>query len=222
VPTDEIVVLANSTKLNGRCIAGISTKSGKWVRPVSDLPRGELRPYHYEIDDREPEVLDIVRFGVKRRLKDPAQPENFLLDDKEWQQAERFDPESSYAWLEPHISSDPLLFGDCERSIEEDVAKAGVDASLVLVEPEGELAFRVREFNGTRKARVVFDLESECYDLPLTDPAAASRVRQAGLGRHGPGDVGFPTDGHVLLTVSLGEPFEDQRWKLVAALIFVP
>jgi hypothetical protein len=221
VPSDEIVVLANSKKLNGRCVAGISTKSGKWVRPVSDLPRGELKPHHYEIDDRSPEVLDIVRFGFEEHLEDPIQPENVLLNDDEWQSLDRLDPKRAYRRLRSHISTDPLLFGDNGKYIAEDVAEEGVDESLTLVEPEDELEFRVRGLNGGRQARVVFRLGSEQYDLPVTDPVAEGQIKAAGVGRHAPGAIGFPTSGRVLLTVSLGEPFEDCCWKLVAAVVFL-
>lgn len=222
MPTEEIVVLANSRKLNGRCVAGISTRSGKWVRPVSDLPRGELKPYHYEIGNRSPEVLDVVRFGFEKNVADPAQPENVLLDDEDWQLAGRVDPSKAYAQLQAHLSTDSVLLGSNDRYMEESVAEAGVEASLALVEPDGELEFIVRDFNGTRRPRVVFQLGAEQYNLPLTDPSSGSCVKAAGLGRHGLADVGLPTGGHALLTVSLGEPFEGRRWKLVAALIHLP
>jgi hypothetical protein len=192
------------------------------VRPVSDLPRGELRRYHYEVESREPRPLDVVRFGFAERLQDPAQPENVLLNDDEWELIGRVSPAQAYVRLEPFFSAGSAILGDTERSIPEDTAAAGIPSSLALVAPDGALSFRVREFDGKKKARVIFDLESGHYDLPLTDPVAKLQVVAAGVGLHDPGDVGFPADGRALLTVSLGEPFDGQRWKLVAALIFVP
>ena len=37
-----LLVLANSKKFNGRCIAGIDLDSGKWIRPVSNTEHGEF------------------------------------------------------------------------------------------------------------------------------------------------------------------------------------
>jgi hypothetical protein len=44
LPTVEIVCLANSRKAGGRCIAGVRTDTGAWVRPVSSGREGTLRP----------------------------------------------------------------------------------------------------------------------------------------------------------------------------------
>jgi hypothetical protein len=222
MPTEEIIVLANSKKLNGRCVAGISTASGEWLRPVSDLPRGELKAYHYEMDDHAPAVLDIVRFGFEKRLEEPAQPENVLLDEEDWQQVGGIDPEDAYTRLRPHLSTGPLLLGDNEPDVAEDVAAAGMAGSLALVEPNDEIEFEVWTYRGRRKARVIFRLGAEQYNLPVTDLAAEPRIKAAGNGSHRLGDVGFPGDGRVLLTVSLGEAFNGKHWKLVAAIIFLP
>jgi hypothetical protein len=43
--TRRIVCLANSRKMNGRCIAGRELNEGKagaWIRPVSDRPHHEV------------------------------------------------------------------------------------------------------------------------------------------------------------------------------------
>ena len=37
-----LLVMANSKKLKGRCIAGIDIDTGKWVRPVSNNEHGEF------------------------------------------------------------------------------------------------------------------------------------------------------------------------------------
>lgn len=74
MPTEEILVLASSRKLGGRCVAGI-TRSGEWVRPVSGRPQGLFKA-ECAIEGRWPEVLDVVRFGFSEHLEDPAQPEN--------------------------------------------------------------------------------------------------------------------------------------------------
>jgi hypothetical protein len=52
MPNKRIVVLANSVKKSARCVAGReatlgeSIKIGRWYRPISDEPEGELLPKH--------------------------------------------------------------------------------------------------------------------------------------------------------------------------------
>lgn len=61
-----ILVLANSIKKGGRCIAGrellrrqTGWRLGPWVRPVSDAEGGTLHPPHMALDSGgEPSVLD--------------------------------------------------------------------------------------------------------------------------------------------------------------------
>jgi hypothetical protein len=58
-----IVCLANSEKLQERCIAGIDLDTGKWVRPVCDslYPEdGRIPELVRQIDNREPALLDIL------------------------------------------------------------------------------------------------------------------------------------------------------------------
>ncbi|MBD0345112.1 MAG: hypothetical protein ICV63_09890, partial [Coleofasciculus sp. Co-bin14] len=38
----QIICLANSWKHGDRCIAGINSLKGQWIRPVSHLPDGRI------------------------------------------------------------------------------------------------------------------------------------------------------------------------------------
>ena len=63
----KIVCLANSWKLNERCIAGIDISSGNWVRPVCDslYPEDGRVPRSVRlISDKEPKVLDILEIPL--------------------------------------------------------------------------------------------------------------------------------------------------------------
>src|SRR5882724_4930608 len=128
-----MIVLASSRKLAGRCIAGISTKSGQWVRPVSKI-RGGLRKFQCEVDGRWPELFDIVRFDYEDCLEDPAQPENVLIDGREWGLAGRLDPQDAYARFAADLEPGPELLGNRGKAVKEDIAAEGVEASLALVE----------------------------------------------------------------------------------------
>src|SRR5882672_7368633 len=90
MPTKRIVILANSVKHDpGRCIAGreiIELEGGglrpaRWVRPVSTVGEGELRPAHTRVSDGRPiQVLDIVDVPLLDPAQDPSQPENWIVD----------------------------------------------------------------------------------------------------------------------------------------------
>lgn len=47
----DIICLANSRKHGGRCVAGLRTDGGGWLRPVGTLLDGTLYPPDYTMDD---------------------------------------------------------------------------------------------------------------------------------------------------------------------------
>lgn len=224
MPEEEIIVLASSRKLADRCVAGISTASHEWVRPVSAIPGG-LRKFQCRVDGRWPEPLDIVRFGYVERLDDPAQPENVLIDETEWQLLGHLDPSDAYVEFEDDLEPGPELLGNCGKAVLEDIAAEGVEASLTLVEPTVPVSFVMHpaeETYGKLKPRAVFDLDGEKYELGLTDIEVEARVRQAGVGAYSAEDLGFETPEKTLLTISLGEAYRGWHTKLVAAVLFLP
>ena len=213
MPTDEIIVLANSLKMKGRCVAGISIRSEEWVRPVSEWDHGELYPRDFGMNGREPKPLDVVRFTYSRPVPEPAQPENVLLEAEPWELVHCLEPDRAYEDLESFVSSGPEIFGDRSAGISEERADAGMPASLTLVKPE-DLNFEVRH---DYKARALFDLNGQLYDLPVTDRKWKPRLRRQGPGAYNLVELGLPRE--VLLAISLGEPFNDTNWKLVAGCV---
>jgi hypothetical protein len=224
MPQEEMIVLASSRKLADRCVAGISTASGEWVRPVSAIPGG-LRKFQCKVNGRWPEPLDVVRFGYVEQLKHPAQPENVLIDETEWELVERVDPGGAYAELENGLELGPALLGNRGKAVKGTVAAEGVEASLALVEPTAPIAFLMRppeETYGKLKPRALFELAGEEYELGLTDIVVESRVREAGVGTYSGGDLGFDDSDATLLTISLGEVYRGWHSKLAAAVLFLP
>jgi hypothetical protein len=219
MPAEEMIVLANSLKLSGRCVAGVSTETGQWIRPVSEWEHGELYPGEFRIGGREPQPLDVVRFSYSRPVPVAAQPENVLIEGGRWELVRRIEPEEAYAELEPFLSSGPEIFGDCEAGVAEDEANAGLDSSLALVEADGSVNFVVRPRFAPGKqlrTRAVFDLSSRAYDLPVTDGKLKPKMLSCDVGTYEGGDMGIAANGRTLLTISLGQPFNKMNWKLVA------
>lgn len=223
MPFEEILVLASSKKHGGRCVAGI-TKSGEWVRPVSGGPNG-LFQTECGVDGRWPEVLDVVRFGYEKRLDDPAQPENVLIDGSPWELRKRVPREEAYERLGGFLAEGPALLGNRGKAMPEKEAAKGVDASLALIEPAAGVSLIMRppeDEEGKHKPRVGFDFASRRYDLRLTDIPIEKAVRAAGVGEYNPRDLGFDAAGPTLITVSLGEAKNGWHTKLGAALLFLP
>lgn len=223
MPSEEFLVLASSKKLGGRCVAGLN-KSGEWVRPVSGAHHG-LFLTECGIAGRWPEVLDVVRFDYVRRLEDPAQPENLLIDGSQWELRKKVPRAEAYERLRGYRDQGPLLFGNRGKAVPEDEAAEIVDASLALIEPASGISLLMRppeEERGKLKPRVVFDHGGRRYDLPLTDVPIEEAVKAAGVGEYAPQELGFDASGRVLLTVSLAEAYEGWHHKLAAAVIFLP
>jgi hypothetical protein len=219
-----MIVLANSRKMGGRCVAGISLETGEWVRPVSSRPEGELHPGDCAVAGRAPRALDVVRFPYRDRLDDPAQPENALIDGGGWELARAVDPAEAYALLRPHLEPGPALLGGTEKGVPDAVAQAGLESSLCLVEADSiqfvsEAPFRQ---GGPRRARAIFELAAQWYDLGITDSVVAPRLKGVEHGTYSALDLGFLAPAHTLLTVSMTEPLNETRWKLAAAVHLLP
>lgn len=81
----QMVCLANSRKLKGRCIAGKrlgpGKEAGNWIRPVSKRENQEVSEDERQYEDgSDPRVLDIVEVPMLRPTPVGCQTENWLLD----------------------------------------------------------------------------------------------------------------------------------------------
>lgn len=80
MPTLDIICLANSRKMGGRCVAGLRTDGQGWMRPVASTRFGELYGCHYKLSDgTEAQVLELIRIEVIKQCPQPYQPENWLI-----------------------------------------------------------------------------------------------------------------------------------------------
>lgn len=167
-------------------------------------------------------MLDIVRFSYEARADDLAQPENVVIDHSDWELTGAISKNQAYAFLEPHLTPGPDLLGGTDKGVPEVVAQEGVEASLTVVEPD-DLRFQscANPFKPGRQARAIFELDSQWYDLSISDLVVAPKIKQADDGSYLPGELGFPDLPHTVLTVSLAEPLGETRWKLTAAVQFL-
>ncbi len=225
MPSVDLICLANSYKLGSRCLAGLRVDGGGWVRPVSNKQHGELQYSQYRLPDHsEPHLFDVIRVGLLRAAPLPHQPENWLVDDSAWELLERPAAAERARVVEASVFRGSQLFGDTRRAAPQaQFRTCPARKSLALVAP-ADIRWRT-EFNNywlRNMPRVRFQLGDVSYDLPLTDPVYAGPLQRRDEGEYRSSDLGIPEDGAVLLTVSLGDPFEGSCYKLVAAVAVVP
>jgi hypothetical protein len=221
--TVEVICLANSWKHGGRCIAGLRTDGGGWIRPVSTGSGGILQSRHYTLArGREAALLDVLQICLLNPQPALHHPEDWLLDAGQWEQSMQFSPSTIRAFLQRNLTVGPELLGNTDGKIAYSLfQQKSAGASLALIQPEA-ISWLIEKSaaTGRRKVRVIFALAGGLYNLPLTDPVWQKRLAALPDGCHS------WKEGRreLLLTISLGEPFgrEGYCYKLVAGVIALP
>ena len=172
--TKTIIVLANSTKNRGHCIAGIEYTDGNWIRPVSNYGNGELYPQQIAFSDgTQPSLLDVVEIPVVANAKSPLQPENWTIQEgivwkknlegkcsKEMLLSMVAEPND--IWLQPNYESN--------RNSHDYLHNHPPYSSLVLVKISAAKLWKDRSFNGKEIVRSLFSYHGVTYTLNVTDP----------------------------------------------------
>jgi hypothetical protein len=220
----DLICLANSRKLQGRCVAGLRLDGGGWVRPVSSTFDGTLHSAHYTHDrGQEAALLDVLRVPLGEPRPDPHQPENWVIGPGSWRLVGRLSPHQALPYLEATRAPGPELLGNVgDRIAFAPLERRPAPASLAIAEPEA-LEWRITTtFRGKRQTRARFRLRGAGYDLSVTDPVLESRLSRQPEGLHPCTSAGIPDRARTFLIVSLGEPFNGECFKLVAAMVAVP
>ncbi|CCH28728.1 hypothetical protein ABZ816_27390 [Actinosynnema sp. NPDC047251] len=219
--TKELVCLANSRKYMGRCVAGMEILDGsrRWIRPVSNRTRHEVsaaeRQYRGAV---EPQVLDVISVPLVAPRPIGFQRENWLLDPRlRWQKVRRIDWDE-LCTLEEHprslwINGYHTSAGFNDRVPVEQGDRVVDSLKLIRVH---SATIEVRHahpnaMNQRPTVRARFRYAGSTYRLKVTDPVHEEKFRANGLGNH--------QLSESFLTVSLGEEFEGDFYKLVAAIV---
>lgn len=225
----DFICLANSRKHNGRCVAGVVTDGGGWIRPVSKASDGKLLPHHYTLEgDREPQLLDVIEAEIVETRPEPHQPENRLLGDTQWKLIGSIAPDEALPVLRQAVVSGPDLFGDSSDRINfEELKKRPTQASLALVQPTNISWHVTTSSSGSRQIRANFRLGACSYDLVVIDPKWEERLSGLSYGVHPRNVAGIAPSDEIFLTISLGEPLygtysSGDCFKLVAAVLVIP
>ena len=219
----DLLCLANSYKEGGRCVAGLRIDGGGWARPVASVAGGPLFPHHYQLPDgADPQLLDVIRIGIKQHCPLQHQPENWLIDASPWRLLHRNAANDHRGLLKNWIARGTELLGDSRIAIPVfEFEGTPMVWSLQFIRPQ-DLQWRVEANDGRKRVRAVFRLGAMHYNLPLTDPDYHGVILRRGVGKYSLNDTGVPDDADPLLTISLTEPFNGNRYKLVSAIVILP
>jgi hypothetical protein len=223
MPVLEVICLANSRKLSGRCIAGLRTDGRGWIRLVRESPDGTLFQRDYILKDGlEAQVLDVLRIDLIRPRPELYQPENWLIQNNLWELVERPASVKYQRTFDSYIVAGPILFGNqSDRISIKEINKNPPKASLSLVIPDSLEWVIKRNIKGKRQMRALFNLSSTFYDLGVTDPLLERYLSSLPLGNYSLKSIGLRESDRLLLTISLGEPFQGDCYKLVTSALLL-
>lgn len=217
-----IVCLANSRKLNGRCIAGKEVLDGRsieWIRPVSAREYEEVSEYERQYKDgHDPKVLDVIDIPLLNASPKGYQQENWLLDPSQywikvghahWNDLERIVDPIAPLW----INGNSTYNGMNDRVSLAAAASLMSSLRLVRVDRLTLSVFSPGEAFGNTKRRVQgrFRYDREDYWLWVTDPDYERSYLAKPDGTY--------EIGECFLSISLGEPLNEFCYKLIVAII---
>lgn len=230
-----VLVLANSMKKGGRCVAGREATTGErldlgpWLRPISDAAEGELLPQHMALDGGgQLEPLDIVDIPVTEHAGDPVHPEDWRVTGENWVFVETCSADT-LATLVERPPSLWLQAGRASDRVTTEFLKASANhQSLYLIRPQNLRLRYWREFNNykgyvQKKTRALFDYRGVAYDMGFTDPKATAEYCKDYPAVDQPAkEVTPPFGDNCVLCVSLTPPLNGTHYKVVATLLALP
>ena len=219
----QIVILANSRKLSGRCVAGkLLDGSGQWIRPVSAREHEEVSVDERRYDNGgDPVLRDVVDLYVLEHRGHTYQSENWLLDDRYyWTKARRLkwklladlEDEPRRLWINgqhtSHGHNDRINLAQAQELTDSLRLIRVSDFVIRVFRPSANFGSNKRKLQGK------FKYLGTSYHLMLTDPLIEKKFLALE-----DGEYTLPTS---YLTISLGEPYHDNVYKLIAAVMTVP
>lgn len=213
---DEIVVLAKSIKNHGFCVAGKSTRTHQWIRPVSTPEGGELTVHQTlacftnsrgEYCRYPCKPLQKIRMTFLRDTPLDYQRENYLIDENvDWIQNYKI----TESELEPYLDDPIDLWGQDDYILQGQNPEGN---SLYLIRVQDLRLYR----NIYNQRKASFFYNQIFYDLSCTDPNFDSLVQRPDLNTN-----------YAILCISLAQPFaynlngvnEIRHYKLVASIYF--
>jgi hypothetical protein len=213
-----VLCLANSKKLNDRCVAGIDVRTGEWVRPVSRTGDHGAVPFRErQIDSAEPQLLDLIEMDLA--YKGPTgfeychARENRWIEPAPWRRIGRATP----ADLTRYCCTEESILHSWGKFTRPDVIEAKPLVNRHTLELRQVNQLQVRMDGNQWRCSFVTPPGIVATDLPVTDCDLLALLK-----------AGKPFVTRGFAVVSLGVPYVpklpnwDQGavgWKLLAAWI---
>ena len=209
-----LLLLANSRKKGGRCLAGLRTDDYTWVRPVSGTPDHEIPEVHTRIPGGVFRPLDIVRCALMSADALPHQSENWRVVSSRLTHIRRASFEEVAGHLARASEDSPYFLDSPQKSVSETYfrGKTNPSPSLALIHVSSvTITTEARKEGQSDRRRAIFSYRNQAWDLPMTDdwfPLTGARH-----------DV-----GEAYLCISVGDvyPSTNAHYKLVAGIVPVP
>jgi Dual OB-containing domain len=165
-------------------------------------------------DGSEPALLDVVEIPMLEARGHSCQVENHLIAEQYyWTKVGEF-PRSKLRAL---CESPQTLWTNGYHSYSgindriPETEAGSLPSSLVLIEPE-QMVLCVERGLRKLQVRAEFGFRGQRYKLTVTDPDVERSFLRQGEGRH-------KYEPPAVACVSIGEPFEGYRYKLIASII---
>jgi hypothetical protein len=216
----QIICLANSWKHGDRCIAGINSLKGQWIRPVSNLPDGRITKEMRLIEGTEPALLDVLEIPLAKTGQDFGfECENLSVLPGKWQRVGKVPP----AFLNKYCSNEEYILHNDQRYVTVNYLQSlpvsqrhtlqlvkAVELSVRPVSQRFELSSK---WEGS-----LVTTAGQRLTATITDPVFIRRL-----------ELGYRPQNPCLATVSLSMPWrpadwegDDPCWKLIAAVVELP
>ena len=211
----EVICLANSPKLGGRCVAGFCSEIG-FVRLVAD-ERGAALSRQATILDTGVELQPLISFWVELERHAPLnyQPENWLFVPRSFDFADSWTSTDDLSFLLDLCDDSPVLLEDDSPSVPVAWTKAnGFEQSLTLVHVQSPRFGSTKRADRNPRRFCEFTFNGQTHNLAVTDEQMKKRIQDA--------NGNLETASEWILTISLGEPYKSHHYKLVASAIELP
>lgn len=224
----DIVVLANSLRMGGHCIAGKDLNTGEWVRPINhgNFNRSDMSAFNDQ-DLRKmygrsdgPQLLECVRIGFLKACPSPCQPENEYVDKESWKYLGMFErdkiakivDEGPPQWL----GQRDMVADRLDRISGDYIEKHPLSSSLIFLKlqrSKNEMKFIPdTDYNGRARKRMKFLYGGRRYSLVVKD------IRNLNPLADGVKEEIIP-DTYATLGLTEKYPKTGAHYKLVVGLI---
>jgi hypothetical protein len=205
-----VLILANSIKHKGHCVAGKELATNTWIRFVGDENGKELSKeqikYTNSYGEYSTTPLKVLKVEVSKKCALSHQPENYLITGSKWEQVNPY----KYDCITSGLLDTPInLWGITDSVADSDISgkKIVITQSLYLVKVSNLITDCQLDANDKKKRRIRFTYGGVNYNLAVTDPKFDEI--HAGKVHH-----------NSILCISLGELFEatNKHYKIIAGV----